>query len=100
MSSRPTQQRELMNNNAMPPGHPTPPDDDGSLQDRMRRGELTLDDFIRQMEKMLSAGGIKKWLTMIPGLSEMLTNMDLSFDGVEILRMKAIVQSMTPKERR
>src|SRR5262249_2853484 len=58
------------------------------------------DDFVSQMEKMLKGGGIKDWLKMIPGLGAMMGDMEMPIDDGEIGRMKAVVQSMTPKERK
>ncbi len=67
------------------------------LQEKMAKGSFSLDDFMAQMEKMQSMGSMRQLLKMIPGLGSQMDQMPVDED--EIKRMKAIIQSMTPKER-
>jgi len=69
------------------------------LEAKMKKGDLSLDDFICQMEKMTSGKSLKDMLKMIPGVSGLMRDADMEIDEGEIGRMKAIVCSMTPKER-
>jgi signal recognition particle subunit SRP54 len=61
--------------------------------------EFTLDDFLEQLEAMSKMGSMGKLLSMLPGSGQMKKQID-NFDESEITRTKAIVQSMTPLERR
>ena len=70
------------------------------MQRKLREREFTLDDFLSQFEKVKSMGSMQQILQMIPGLSGKLKGADLDIDESKIAHMKAIIQSMTPRERR
>jgi signal recognition particle subunit SRP54 len=72
-------------------------DEAARLQEKMAKGRFSLDDFMVQMEKMQNIGTMRQLLKMIPGISSEVKNMEVDED--EIKRMRAIIQSMTPKER-
>ncbi|MCD4557112.1 signal recognition particle protein [Schaalia sp. lx-100] len=61
-------------------------------------GELTLDDFLSQLQQIRKLGSMKKVLGMIPGMAQMRQHID-NLDEREINRVEAIVRSMTPQER-
>jgi signal recognition particle subunit SRP54 len=70
------------------------------LEDKFIAGEdFTLDDFLEQLEAMAKMGSMGKLLGMLPGAGQMKKQIE-NFDECEITRTKAIVQSMTPLERR
>jgi signal recognition particle subunit SRP54 len=69
------------------------------LEARMKKGDLSLDDFIAQMEKVTSGKSLKDMLKMIPGVGSLMRETEMEIDEGEIRRMKAIVCSMTPGER-
>jgi len=70
------------------------------LEDKFASGDdFTLDDFLEQLEAMSKMGSMGKLLSMLPGAGQMKKQID-NFDESEIARTKAIVQSMTPLERR
>ena len=76
------------------------PDTTKKLEDKFNSGEdFTLDDFLEQIEAMSKMGSMGKILGMLPGAGAMKKQID-NFDESEIVRTKAIVQSMTPAERR
>ena len=56
----------------------------------------TLEDFLDQMEAMNKMGGVEGILSMLPGAGKL---KNLNFDEKELVRQKAIIQSMTIKER-
>ncbi|MDD3412344.1 MAG: signal recognition particle protein [Eubacteriales bacterium] len=60
--------------------------------------ELSLDDFLAQMQQMKKMGGMKKVLSMLPGVSGKLDEVDL--DDSAMKKPEAIIRSMTPRERR
>jgi signal recognition particle subunit SRP54 len=62
-------------------------------------GDFTLDDFLSQMQAVRKMGSLTKLLGMLPGLGDMRAQIE-SIDEREIDRVSAIIQSMTPGERR
>lgn len=76
------------------------PDTTKKLEEKFVKGEdFTLEDFLEQIEAMSKMGNMGKLLGMLPGAGAMKKQID-NFDESEITRTKAIVQSMTPAERR
>ncbi len=61
-------------------------------------GELTLNDFLSQLQQIKKLGSMKKMLGMIPGAAQIREQIE-NFDEKEIDRIEAIVRSMTPAER-
>jgi signal recognition particle subunit SRP54 len=73
-----------------------------SLEAKFASGDdFTLDDFLAQLEAMKKMGSMTKLLGMLPGANSGAMKKQLeSFDESELVRTQAIVQSMTPIERR
>lgn len=70
------------------------------LEEKFIKGEdFTLEDFLEQLEGIAKMGSMKGILGMLPGAGAMKKQIE-NFDESEITRTKAIVQSMTPSERR
>ncbi len=63
---------------------------------KARTAELTLEDFLDQMQSMKKLGGIKSMLEMLPGMS----GKDIDVDENAMKKPEAIIRSMTPRERR
>ncbi len=74
-------------------------EDAAKLEAKMAKGQLSLDDFINQMDKVMGGRSMKDMLKLIPGVGKMMRDVDMQIDEGEIKRMKAIVHSMTPKEK-
>jgi signal recognition particle subunit SRP54 len=69
------------------------------LERKLRRNELDLDDFLAQLKMIRKMGPLTSLLGMIPGLGgAQLSNMKV--DEHELDRIQAIIQAMTPEERR
>lgn len=68
------------------------------LEKKIREASFTFDDYLAQIESMKKMGSIKDILGMIPGLSGKIKNLDIDEGQIEV--NKAIIQSMTPQERR
>jgi signal recognition particle subunit SRP54 len=68
--------------------------------ERLMEGKFDLDDFLKQMQQIKRMGPIAQLLEMIPGMNKMAGDVDLSGAEGELKRIEAIIQSMTPKERR
>jgi len=68
---------------------------------KIKKGEFNFNDFLEQMEQMKKLGSIKSIMGMIPGMSglaKQLDNVDLE-NSEEVKQIKAMISSMTPKER-
>ena len=75
-------------------------DTSAKLEAKFASGEdFTLEDFLEQLQAMSKMGSMSKLLGMLPGAGAMRKQIE-NFDEGEIVRTKAIVQSMTPTERR
>jgi signal recognition particle subunit SRP54 len=60
---------------------------------------FTLEDFLSQMQQLKKMGSLKSIIGMLPGARGMKEQLD-NFDESELTRTEAIIQSMTPTERR
>ena len=70
------------------------------LEEQLAKGEFGLDDFLRQMQQIKRLGPMKKVLGMIPGMGQMMGNLDdLDAEG-DLKRLQGIIHSMTPDERK
>lgn len=77
--------------------------DQDSMKDamsKMKKGEFTLDDFLKQMRQVKKLGSFQSILGMIPGMGKYKDQLkDIDLDGKEMKHIEAIILSMTPKER-
>ena len=69
-----------------------------ALEAKMAKGELTMDDFLKQLRSLRRMGPMKQIMGMLPGVGQMMKGIDI--DEKQLDRTEAIVQSMTPEERR
>ena len=69
------------------------------LANRSRNAELTLEDFLEQMQSMKKMGGIREMLKLLPGMSGHADQLE-QVDDNALKKPEAIIRSMTPKERR
>ncbi|EAH4464501.1 signal recognition particle protein [Campylobacter coli] len=71
------------------------------LNQKIKKGEFNFNDFLTQMESVKKLGSMKSIIGMIPGLSNIASSVkDLDLDNSkEIIHIKAMISSMTPKER-
>ncbi len=71
------------------------------LEKRMRENTFTLDDYLAQFDMMKKMGGMQDIMSMLPGMNrgKFKINPD-DIDEKKIERIKAIILSMTKKERR
>ncbi len=67
------------------------------LEQKMRTQTFTLDDFLEQMQQIKKMGGFGKLLSMLPGVAGNIQEGDV--DERRMVRIEAIIQSMTAKER-
>ncbi|MBQ0017412.1 MAG: signal recognition particle protein [Clostridiales bacterium] len=67
------------------------------LERKFKENSFTFDDFLQQYENVKKMGDIKGLLSMIPGIGGKIKNLEI--DEKQIAKNKAIIQSMTEKER-
>jgi len=70
------------------------------LEEKMRKGQFTLEDFLDQLRQMKKMGSLESIVGMLPGGSEMLKDADLDKQEKEFRRMEGMICAMTVKERR
>ncbi len=71
------------------------------LAGKLAKGKgFDLSDFREQLEQMQSMGGISSILEKLPGASQLPVNLNLEAQEKQFRRMAAIINSMTPRERR
>lgn len=68
------------------------------LEEKLRKNKFDLEDLLDQMEQVRKMGSMKDILGMLPGVGKKLKDVDV--DDRQLDRTKAIIQSMTIKERR
>jgi len=68
-----------------------------TMEAKMRRNELDLDDFLKNMQQIKKMGPLSQLMKMIPGMPD-IKEEDIDQSGMK--RMEAIIQSMTLEERR
>ena len=75
-------------------------EDAKKMEKKLRESSFTLEDFLTQFETMKKMGGIKDVLAMMPNINggKLKFNAD-SVDEGKMMKMKAVIQSMTKKER-
>jgi signal recognition particle subunit SRP54 len=64
----------------------------------LAEGQLTLEDFLEQLQQVKKMGPLQSLVGMLPGLPKELKQAEI--DDREIARVEAIIRSMTPEERR
>ena len=68
---------------------------------RMMSGEFTLEDFSNQISQVLKMGPIGKIMGMLPGeFGKMSQSVDPQLAEKQVRRTQAIIQSMTPEEKK
>jgi signal recognition particle subunit SRP54 len=70
------------------------------LEEKMRKGQFTLEDFLEQLRQMKKLGPLENVMKMLPGGAEALKQTDISKQEKEFKRMEAMICGMTPQERR
>ena len=69
------------------------------MEKKLRTQQFTLDDFLDQMQQLKKMGPLSQMLEMLPGMSgKKLGNLEV--DEKKLARVEAVIQSMTPQERR
>lgn len=69
-----------------------------ALQEKFSKGEMTMEDFLKQLRTLRRMGPLKQLMGLLPGVGGALK--DVHIDDKQLDRVEAIVHSMTPGERR
>ena len=77
-------------------------EDAEKLEEKIRRNEFTLEDFRDQLRTIKKMGPLEQILGMLPGMGDLkqLTANREALDDKQLGRIEAMINSMTPKERR
>ena len=67
------------------------------LEKQLRKGEFDLNDYLAQLKQIKKMGSFSSILKMIPGMGNL---KDVKVDDKELIRIEAIISSMTDKERK
>jgi signal recognition particle subunit SRP54 len=69
------------------------------LEEKMRKGQFTLMDFLDQLRQMKKLGPLESIIKMLPGGAEAMKQTDLTKQEKELKHMEAMICGMTPQER-
>ena len=75
-------------------------EDAEKLEEKIRANEFTLEDFRDQLKTIRKMGPLEQILGMLPGMGDLKALADNKPDEKQITRVEAIINSMTPEERR
>jgi len=75
-------------------------DDMKRMEEKMRKGEFSLEDFLEQLRQMKKLGPLENIMKMLPGGAEAMKGHDISKSEKEFKHMEAMICGMTPQERR
>ena len=70
------------------------------LEDKLRKAEFTLDDFLEQLQQVQKMGPIDQLVSMVPGMGGLAKDAQAAVDRGDLKRTEAIIRSMTRHERR
>ena len=68
------------------------------LEEKLRKNEFTLEDFMDQLEQVRNMGSFKEILNMLPGVGSKIKDLDM--DEGQLDKIEAIISSMTKEEKR
>lgn len=69
------------------------------MEKSLAKGRFDLNVFLSQMEMIKKLGSLKSLASMLPGVGKKVTDEQMEQGEKELIRMKAIIYSMTPQER-
>lgn len=71
------------------------------LEQKLRKSQFDLDDFLEQLAQIKKLGSFSQILGMMPGIDrKMIEQVDTEENAKRMVHIEAIIQSMTPQERR
>jgi signal recognition particle subunit SRP54 len=70
------------------------------FEKKLRKNQFSLEDFRDQLRQVRKMGSLTELLGMIPGMGKLKQFKNMEVDESELTRIEAIINSMTPQERR
>ncbi|KJS31698.1 MAG: signal recognition particle [Desulfatitalea sp. BRH_c12] len=70
------------------------------IEKKLRKNQFTLEDFRNQMVQVRKMGSLTDLMGMIPGMGKLKQMKNFEVDESELVHIEAIINSMTPQERR
>ena len=70
------------------------------MEEKMRKGQFTLEDFLEQLKQMKKLGSLESIVSMLPGGAQAIKEADMSKQEKEFRRMEGMISAMTHQERR
>lgn len=68
------------------------------MEQKLRQNSFTLEDYMEQFEQLKNMGSLEQMMSLIPGMNQGALK-DVKIDEKQLDRTRAIIQSMTPRER-
>lgn len=69
------------------------------MEQKLKKAQFGFDDYLESMNQVKKMGGISSILSMMPGMSAKMPDIESAVDEKKMGRIEAIILSMTPKER-
>jgi signal recognition particle subunit SRP54 len=70
------------------------------MEQRLRQGEMDLEDFLEQLRQVRKMGPLNELLKMVPGAEKQIKGISGEETEKQLKRVEAMILSMTPEERR
>ena len=70
-----------------------------SMEQKLKKAQLGVDDYLESMNQMKNMGGMASLMGKLPGMGQIPDNVKSQMDDKVLVRMEAIINSMTMKER-
>jgi signal recognition particle subunit SRP54 len=70
------------------------------MEKKLRKNQFTLEDFRDQLRQVRKMGSLTELIGMIPGMGKLKQAKNFEVDESELVHIEAIINSMTPQERR
>ncbi|CAN5694244.1 signal recognition particle protein [soil metagenome] len=75
-------------------------EEQAALEERLGEGQFDLEDFLDQLQRIKNMGPLSQLLEMIPGVGSIMRDQEVEVGDDDFKHIEAIIQSMTPTERR
>jgi len=69
------------------------------MEQKFKKAQFGFDDYLESMNQVKNMGGLSSVMSMIPGMSSQMPDIESSIDEKKMARIEAIIFSMTPRER-
>ena len=69
------------------------------LEQKLKKAQFGFDDYLESMSQVKKMGGISSILSMMPGMSAKMPDIESAVDEKKMARIEAMILSMTPSER-